>query len=95
MLRGAFITLIYAPFYVKSPEGNSLFFRGEDFSGFFPEFFPGVIITAAATLTAIITAITPLVIIITITTAIGSTPIRVKVFLFRETFQKVNSSISL
>ena len=89
------ITPTYAPFYIKNPEGNPPFLRGEDFSGFSPEPFPGAIITAAATPTATVTAITPLVIITTAATAIGGTPTRVKAFPFRETFQKVSSSISL
>ena len=79
------ITLICIPFYIGSPEGIPFFLRGEDFSGFFPEPFPGAIITVAAT-TAITTAITPPIIITTATTTIGGTLIKVKAFLFRETF---------
>ena len=86
--RGTPITPIYALFYVGSPEGNPLFLRGEDFSGFFLEPFPGAIITATVIPTVIITIITPLVIITTaiIATAIGGTLIRVKVFPFGEIF---------
>ena len=75
------ITLTCAPFCVKSPEGNLLFLYGEDFSGFFPEPFPGAIATAAlATATVIIITAANTAI------AIGGTPIKVKVFPFRETF---------
>ena len=84
-LKGAPVTPTYTPFYIGSPKGIPFFFRGEDFSGFFPEPFPGVITTAAA-ITAIATAITPLIIITTVTTAIGGTFIRVKVLPFGETF---------
>ena len=86
MSRGTFITLIYAPFYVGSLKGIPPFFRGEDFLGFFPEPFPGAIITAAAIATAIITTITPPVIITITTTTIGGILIKVKIFPFRETF---------
>ena len=78
---GTLITPICALFRVESPEGSPPFFRGEDFLGFFPEPFPGAItIAAPATATAIIitAAITAI--------AIDGTPIRVKVFLFGETF---------
>ena len=80
---GAPITPTYAPFYVKSPKGNPPFFHREDFSGFFPKPFPGVItpaalITATPTIATIITTIT--------TTAIGGILIKVKAFLFKETF---------
>ena len=85
MLRGAPITPTCAPFCVRSPEGIPLFLRGEDFSGFFPEPFPGAIITAVAT-TAITTVITPPVIIITTTTVISGTFIKVKTFPFKEIF---------
>ena len=34
---GILITLTRAPFYVRNPEENFLFFRREDFSGFFSE----------------------------------------------------------
>ena len=83
---GMFITPTCAPFCVGSPEGNPPFFREEDFSGFFSEPFPGAIITAAVIITAIIIAITPFIIIITAATVINGTPIKVKAFLFKETF---------
>ena len=96
---GIFTTLTRTPFYIKSPEGSFLFLRGEDFSGFFPEPFPGAITVAAAIITAIITATTTataILIIITITTtAIGGTLIRVKAFPFGKTFYKISTSISL
>ena len=88
------ITPTRAPFCIGSPKGIPLFLRGESFSGFFPEPFPGAIATAAAT-TAITTAIAPPVITTTATTATGGTPIRVKILPFGETFQKVSTSISL
>ena len=53
--------------------------------GFFLELFPGVITTAAATIT-IATAITPPVIITAAITAIGGTLIKIKVFPFKEIF---------
>ena len=84
MSRGAPITPIYTPFCIRSPEKIPFFFRGEDFSGFFPEPFPGAITTAATT-TAIITATTPP-IIITAVIAISNTFIRVKAFPFKEIF---------
>ena len=88
------ITSTRAPFCIKSPEGDLPFFRREDFSGFFPEPFLGAIVAAAAIITAIITAITiittiaiaTLVIVTINATAIGSTPIKVKAFPFKETF---------
>ena len=80
------ITPIYTPSRIKNPEGNPPFLRGEDFSGFFPEPFPGIIITAAATPITIITVITPLIIITTVITAIGGTFIKVKVLPFKEIF---------
>ena len=86
MLRGAPITPIYAPFRIGSPKGIPLFFRGEDFSGFFPEPFPGATATAAIIITVIITAITPPVIITTAATAIGGILIRVKALPFGEIF---------
>ena len=92
--RGAPITPTYAPFYIRSPEGILFFFRGEDFSGFSPEPFPGAITTAAAT-TVITTAITPPVTITTAITAISGIPIRVKAFPFKEIFQKVNANTFL
>ena len=83
--RGAPITFICDFFYVGSPKGIPFFFRGEDFLRFFLEPFLGAIaITTATTAITIVTA--PPVIIITITTAIGGTLIKVKVFPFRETF---------
>ena len=85
VLRGAPITPICALFYIKNPERIPFFLCEEDFSGFFPEPFPGAITTAAAT-TAITIATAPPVIITTATTAIGGTFIRVKVFPFKETF---------
>ena len=84
--KGALITPTYAPFCVRSPEGNPPFLRGKDFSGFFLEPFPGAITTAAVIPTVIITAIAPPVIITTTTTAIGGTPTKVKALPFRETF---------
>ena len=81
-----FITLTHGPFYIGSLERNPPFFYGEDFLGFFPEPFPGAIITTAAIPTVIITAITSPVIIITAATVINGTPIRVKAFPFKETF---------
>ena len=87
---GVFITPIRAPFCVGNPEGSFLFFRGEDFSGFFLEPFPGVIAAAAAITTAITTATiittVTLIIVIIAAIAIGGTPIRVKAFPFGETF---------
>ena len=80
---GTPITFTYAPFHIRNPKGNPPFLRGEDFSGFSPEPFPGAIAPAA-----LITA-TPTTAIITtavITTAVSGTLIRVKVFPFRETF---------
>ena len=92
---GALITPICAPFYIGSLKGNSPFFRGEDFLGFFPESFPGVI-TAAALATATPATATVIIITAVITViAIGGTLIKVKVFPFREIFQKVSLSISL
>ena len=85
-MRGTYVTFIYVSFCVRSPEGSPPFFRGEDFSGFFSEPFPGVIITAAVIPTAIATAIAPFVIIATAAIAIGGTLIKVKVFLFGEIF---------
>ena len=85
MSKGAFVTPTCAFFCVGSPEGSPFFLRGEDFLGFFPEPFPGAIVTAAA-ITVIITAITSLVIIITAITVIGGTLIRVKAFPFGEIF---------
>ena len=87
---GTFITLTRAPFCIKSPKRNPPFLRGEDFSGFFPKLFPGVI-TTATSVTAIVTITTAAI----IATAIGSTLIRVKAFLFKETFQKVSINTSL
>ena len=84
-LRGTFITPTYILFYIGSPKGTPPFLRGEDFLRFFPEPFPGAITTAAA-ITAITTTTTPPIIITTATTAINGTPIKVKVFPFRETF---------
>ena len=78
------ITPTYAPFCIKSPEGNFLFLRGKDFSGFSPELFPGAITAAAAIITATATT-TPIIITIT-ATAINGTLTRVKAFLFKETF---------
>ena len=49
---GVLITPICAPFYVRSPERDLSFLRGEDFSGFFPEPFPEAITAAAAITTA-------------------------------------------
>ena len=87
---GALITLIYAPFCMKSLKGNPFFLREEDFLGFFPKPFPGAITTAAlATATVIIIAAT------IAATATSGTPIKVKVLPSGETFQKVSSSISL
>ena len=83
---GTPITPIYAPFRFKSPEGNPPFFCGENFLRFFPEPFPGAIITAAAIITVIITATTPFIIITTAAIIIGGTPIKVKAFPFRKTF---------
>ena len=78
---GALITPTYAPFCVKSPEGNPLFLYREDFLGFFPELFPGAITPAALTIT------TAIIITAAITaTAIGGTPIRVKALPSGETF---------
>ena len=86
MLRGAFITPTYTPFCIKSPEGIPLFFRGKDFLRFFPEPFPGVIITAAAIIIVITTATTPPIIITTAAITTGGTLIKVKAFPFREIF---------
>ena len=94
MLRGIFITPIRVSFCIGSLKGIPLFFRGEDFLGFFPEPFLGAIATAAA-ITAIVTVIAPFVIITAAITAIGGTFTRVKTFPFGETFQKVNASTSL
>ena len=86
MSRGALITPICVPFYVRSPEGNFFFLHGEDFSVFFPEPFPGVITITAAIIITIITVITFTVIIITLVIIISGILIRVKVFPFREIF---------
>ena len=83
---GVLITPTRAPSRVKSPEGDLLFLRKNDFLGFSPEPFPraitAVIITttttAIATVTPIITAITA--------TAIGNTPTKVKALPFKEIF---------
>ena len=87
---GVFITPTRALFCIRSPEGNFLFLRGEDFSGFFLKPFPRAITAAAVIITAIIIItiiITAIFIIITITSiAISGTVIRVKVFPVRETF---------
>ena len=92
---GILITPIHVPSRIESPEGNFFFLCGEDFSGFFPEPFPGAITTAAAVIiTAIITVIITTTIIATVTliiiiitaTATGGTPIKVKAFSFIETF---------
>ena len=80
---GAPITPICAPFYIRSFKGSPPFFYGEDFSGFFPEPFPGVITPAAL---AIATLITAIIITAIIVTATGGTFIRVKVFSFEEIF---------
>ena len=87
---GALITPTYTPFCVKSLKGNPFCLCKEAFSRFFPEPFPRAITTAApatATATTITAAITA--------TATGGTPTRVKVFPFKEIFQKLSSSISL
>ena len=84
VLMGALITLIYAPFCARSPEGNPPFFYGEDFLGFFPEPFLRAI--TLATLTTATLAITIIITIAITITIIGGTPIRVKVFPFGETF---------
>ena len=83
---GAPITPICTPFCIGSPEGNPLFFRGEDFLGFFPEPFLGAIAIAAAIIIAIIIAIASPVVVAIAATVIGGTLIRVKVFSFGETF---------
>ena len=92
MSIGAFITFICAPFYIGSPEGSPPFFCEEDFSGFFPEPFPGAITTAVLT---IATPATAIIITAIIATVISGIPIRVKALPFGETFQKVSLSISL
>ena len=95
------ITRTRAPFYIGSFKGNFLFLRGEDFSGFSPEPFPGATTAAATTTTATtITTTTPIITTITATitataTATGGTPIKVKAFPSGETFQKVSASTSL
>ena len=99
MLIGIPITLICTPFYIRNPEGNLLFLRREDFSGFFLEPFPGATaaaatITTATTIVITIATATFIIIIIT-TTAISGTPIKVKALPFKEIFQKVSISISL
>ena len=90
---GMSITPTRAPFYIKNPKGNPLFLRREDFSGFFPEPFPGAI-TPAALITATPATITITTAAIT-ATVISNTSIKVKAFPFKETFQKVNLSTSL
>ena len=84
MSMGTLITPMRVPFRAGSPEGNFLLFRGKDFSGFFPEPFPGVITTAAAITTATITA--TLVIITIAATVISGTLIEVKALPFSEIF---------
>ena len=88
---GMLITPIYAPFYIRSPKGSFPFLREEDFSGFSPEPFlrvitADVIIITATIITTTIIIITLIIITIT-TTVIGSTPIRVKVFPFKDIFK--------
>ena len=96
---GVLITPTYAPFCIRSPEGNLFFLRGEDFSGFSPEPFPGVIAAAVAIITATTTATTTATATLVTTaiaaTAIGGTLTKVKILPFGEIFQKVSASISL
>ena len=82
MLMSALITPTPALFYVGNPEENLLFLYKEDFSWFFLEPFPWAI-TTAAIITATATPITTIAAIAA--TAISVTPIKVKVFPFKET----------
>ena len=91
---GTPITPTYAPFYVRSLKGSPPFLRGENFLGFFPEPFPGVITTAALTTATPITTTAIIIITAITTTVIGGTLIKIKVFPFQEIFQKVSLSIS-
>ena len=89
------ITPTCTPFCVGNLKKNPPFLRGENFSGFFPEPFPGAITTAAAIITAIVIAITPTAIITTAATAINGTLIRINAFPFKKTFQKISLSTFL
>ena len=54
---GMFIILTCTFFYIKNSEGSPPFLHGEDFSGFFPEPFPGAITPAAPVIATLTTAI--------------------------------------
>ena len=80
------ITSTCTPFYIKNPKRNPPFLRGEEFSGFFPELFPGAITTAALIIATPATATAIIITAIITAIVINGTPIKVKNFPFKETF---------